>query len=198
MTFETAATASACPMTDEDRMSSRLSSLSASSSLSRCTGIPVHAVTTWRMSSSSSAAFRSVAPDDSESVAIRPAVSSMRPRSATASSYRPARSASSRSAFSPCSASRSCWTSSKSLRSFSHLAFRTFSFSRRLSISTSSSVRSCSCSSCRRDSRSISFERISLDSSSSSTGTEDRSIRIREAASSRRSMALSGRNLPEI
>ena len=68
-----------------------------------------------------------------------------------------------------------------------------FSFSRRDAISASRAVRSWSCSSWRRDSLSISLQRIWRERSSSSTGTDERAILIREAASSIRSMALSGR-----
>ena len=211
---ETACTARAWPITRRPISVSIRSSLAVSPSSSRPAGIPVHADTTSATSSGPTSCLTMAAgsevpaapvPSDiaAERSVVLAAASSRSTAGISAFSRRP------HSWKSPSRWARSDWLLSSSSRFFSSpTLFRPdFSCSQR-----ATSASSCSCRSAlvarSRSSRSLlaasdSFSRESSSivsrstarcSSSISTGWESISIRSRDAASSTRSMALSGRN----
>ncbi|GBD30265.1 hypothetical protein HRbin32_01368 [bacterium HR32] len=201
MASATACTASSCPTTRWWSRSSSCRSFCISPSSSRVTGIPVHLLTTSAMSSASTSSFRSRCGPRARSSASAAS-------SCLASSGRvPYRRRAARSR----SATRSACSSSTFVRSICSLMERircTICFSRsqrwrRASLSWRRRASSCSSFSNRsRDagsvsrrsaSRSISNCMIRRSISSSSAGLLSISIRSLAAASSMRSMALSGR-----
>ncbi len=198
---ETACTARCCPIRRLPSSSSIRSSLLVSASSSRPAGMPVHDEITSAMSSAPTSSLTMALSGGAASEAALSACSSrgtsayISREAASKSPSRCARSASPR-------ASSSCFFSSPTLLS------PAFSCSQRPTRALSSSCRSASSwrsrSSRWTEASSVSFDRASSSifirstlrwSWSISTGRESISMRSREAASSTRSMALSGRNL---
>ncbi len=205
MALATAVTASCWPTTRCSSTSSRRTSLAISPSIRRLTGTPVTRLTTTATSSSSTSSFSicfsacSTASSELATSISRSSCGSWPYRTSDARLRVPSRSA--RSASERRSSARSfiSWISSILAFSAVQWAFRLSSSSLRLANSSSkapSRSAEAASDSLASATRSISSPRTRRSITSISVGIESISIRNVDAASSTRSIALSGRKRP--